>query len=123
MSEQPNWSVNLYEEQPDVGGNRHYDYISIEEHDAAERTLETKEKWRDLSSHEIVVLRSKLKHVGINPDLADHEDRLALIRCVLAWKERANYWNEEHQKLSKEFKPHAYFREQECDSSPTESAP
>jgi hypothetical protein len=91
--------VDLYEEQPDVGGNRHYDYISVEEHDAAEKTLETKEEYKDLTSHEIVVLRSRLKSLGILPDLVDHKDRLALLRCLIITIENREAWYKKYHEL------------------------
>lgn len=83
MTDGPNKLVNTYEEQPDSGYNRHYDYITTEEYNAAEKTLEEKTRWRDLTSHEIVVLRAQAHEAGMRKDLIDHEDRLALIQCLL----------------------------------------
>lgn len=77
--------IHYMETQPDCGGNRHYDYISVETHDASAKTLESKERWSDLTSNEIIVLRTMAKELHIDPDIVDHKDRLALIRCILYW--------------------------------------
>lgn len=45
IDELPNHAVDRYERQPDVGGNRHYDYLTLEEYQAAEASLDTKKKW------------------------------------------------------------------------------
>lgn len=92
MSEQPNHLVDIYQRQPDCGSNRHYDYISIEEHDAAEKTLATKERWGDLTSHEIVVLRDKAHQLGVVKDIVDHADRLAILRCLFSHMENRDEW-------------------------------
>lgn len=98
----PGHMVNLYEEQPDVGGNRHYDYISVEAYEAAIKTLDKKERWDDLTTNEIVVLRGKLKGIGIDPDVADHKGRLALIRCIISHCENRDEWLEKARKLEKQ---------------------
>lgn len=69
-------------EQPDCGGNRHYDYISVEDFEAAEKTLDKKERWVDLTQNEIAVLREKARQFGLQQDIVDHIDRLALVRCL-----------------------------------------
>ena len=72
-------------DERDCGGNRPYDYISLEEHNAAELSLKTKTHWRELTTHEIVVLRSKAKDFGLLADVVDRDDRLDLIRCLFFW--------------------------------------
>lgn len=79
MSDTPNKLVDIHQRQPDCGGNRHYDYISLEDFDAAEITLKNKKTWQSLTTNEIVVLRSKAKKLGINQDIVDHSDRLDLL--------------------------------------------
>lgn len=67
----------------DSGGNRSYDYISLEDHQEAEKTLETKTKWSELTTNEIVVLRYKIRKLHLRKDIIDHEDRLDLIKCLI----------------------------------------
>ena len=81
-----------YDDQPDTGGNRHYDYISVEEYDAAKESLKEKTRWMDLTTHEIVVLRSMARRLGIAKDAVDHSDRLALIRCLFGHCENRDEW-------------------------------
>lgn len=99
--QEPAYRVDLYERQPDSGGNRHYDYITLEEHRAAEKLLDEdrlEKKWADLTSHEIVVLRSRAKELNLQPDVVDHIDRLALIRCLLATAENRDDWRKDKYK-------------------------
>ena len=71
----------------DSGRNRPIDYISLEEYELAEKSLETKSKWNELNANEIVVLRHKLHTHGLLKDVV-FADRLDLINCVLFWTER-----------------------------------
>lgn len=86
--------IDLYEEQPDSGGNRHYDYISVEEHDAAEKLLKNRKEYKDITFHEVVVLRSQFRRLGISKDIVDHTDRLGLLRCLKSHCENRDQWRE-----------------------------
>lgn len=92
MSDTPNKLVDIHQRQPDCGGNRHYDYISLEDFDAAEITLKNKKTWQSLTTNEIVVLRSKAKKLGINQDIVDHSDRLDLLWCLFSHCENRDFW-------------------------------
>lgn len=72
----------MSEDQPDVGGNREYDYLSIEEYDLAEDSLAQKKLWSELDPKEIAVLRSMASELGLRKDIVDHEDRLAVLLCL-----------------------------------------
>lgn len=66
----------------DCGGNRPFDYIEISEHEVAEKTLELKDKWSELTKNELAVLRSKFKESHINPDVV-FQDKLRILRSLL----------------------------------------
>lgn len=89
------------DDQPDGGGNRHYDYIELDEYDAAKASLETKEHWSDLTSDEIVVLRSRARDFGLTPDIVDHLDRLALLRCLFYHCKNRDEWMNKARELEK----------------------
>lgn len=76
-----------------------YDYISPEEAAAAAKTLDTKEEYKDLTSHEIVVLRRKFKRLGIMTDVVDHKDRLGLLRALLVHIENRDWWRDQYYLL------------------------
>lgn len=78
--------------EPDSGGNRAYDYISVEDHDAAEKTLETKEYFNELTRNEIVVLRTMAGSLGFRKDVVDLIDRLALVRCLFETAKNRDEW-------------------------------
>lgn len=87
---------------PDDGGNRPYDYISIEEHKAAEELLKSRPygfKYSDLTLNEIVVLRTKAKRLHIVKDIVDKIDRLALIECLLIHAENRDEWMNKYRAL------------------------
>lgn len=78
-------------EDVDVGGNRPMDYISLEEHDAAEATLKEKSRWAELNQNEVVVLRSRARQLGPNKDIV-FKDKLELILCIFYHCENRDQW-------------------------------
>lgn len=102
IDELPNHAVDRYERQPDVGGNRHYDYLTLEEYQAAEASLDTKKKWSELTSNEIVVLRDRARKCGLISDIVDHSDRLLLLRCLFSHCENRDEWMEKCIELRRE---------------------
>lgn len=72
----------------DCGGNRPFDYIEISEHEVAEKTLELKDKWSELTKNELAVLRSKFKENHINPDIV-FQDKLRILRSLLYYIDMA----------------------------------
>lgn len=93
--------AQYFDEQPDAGGNRHYDYISVAAHDDANGSLRLKDRWNDLTTNDIVVLRSMAKNLGIQKDIVDHKDRLALLRCIFSNCENRDWWQNRAYKLEK----------------------
>jgi len=92
---------NDEDSQPDCGGNRHYDYISAEDHEAAEKTLKKKDSWRSLSTNEIVVLRAQAKDLGLVKDIIDNKDRLMLLKCLFYHCENRDIWAKKARELEK----------------------
>ncbi len=93
--------AQYFDEQPDCGGNRHYDYISVEEHDAAEKSLAEKEHWGELTTNEIFVLRFMARQHRLEQDVVDHRDRLALLRCLFSHCANRDEWMEKARALEK----------------------
>lgn len=91
--------IDLYEEDPNCAGNRHYDYITVEEHNKAEAELAEIKEYKNLKSHHIVVLRSKAKDLGIIKDIVDHRDRLALLRALFYYVELMQNWHNKYLEL------------------------
>lgn len=81
--------LSLPDDKVDNGGNLPGDYISVEDWEAAEKTLKEKTEWFSLTKNEIVVVRDMLREKGLRKDLV-FADRLALIRCILehAWTKK-----------------------------------
>lgn len=77
---------------PDAGGNRPYDYISLEEYKQAEEELKYITKYEDLNKHHIVVLRQQAKDMGLQKDVIDRLDRLGLIQCLFYHYENRDMW-------------------------------
>lgn len=88
MNEQQKAMLDLKCGPVDSGGNRKFDYISLQRYDAAGESQVAKENFDDLTDDELVYLRGRLKDLGLRADLV-FEDRLALIRCLLFWVKHA----------------------------------
>lgn len=85
----------------DSGGNRKFDYISVERYDAAGESQRLKNDFEDLTDDEIVFLRGRLKELGIRADLL-FDDRLALIRAITYWVEIARDVQKKYECLRKD---------------------
>ena len=102
LDEKPNSNTTSNDNEPDIGGNRPYDYlISSEEIEKYEKTLEEKKKYSELTLGEVVVLRGMARSLDLNKDVVDHIDRLQLIRCLFAHCRNRDEWMEKYRDENK----------------------